>query len=176
MKPGRSRRLWIQRGSSVHQPPSSQGRESLGTSAAPTRGRWWGRLAVVGVTAAAFFFVGGLLGGVGIPFARHEEPSLVEGTLAAAAAGDGILFVIPAMNAKVVSVVGSFSQWEPILLSDDDRDGVWTAVIPLLPGRYEYAFVVDGRWSEQDPSADEYVRSFDGYSSVRYVGGRADGA
>ena len=28
----------------------------------------------------------------------------------------------------------------------------WTAVVPLPPGTYEYAFVVDGRWTA-DPAA-----------------------
>jgi hypothetical protein len=47
--------------------------------------------------------------------------------------------------------------------------------LTLPPGRYEYAFVVDGRWWGQDPLADEYVHSFGEYSSVRYVGKAGDG-
>ena len=72
--------------------------------------------------------------------------------------------------------LGNFNDWEATPLSDDDGDGIWTASIPLSPGRYEYAFVVDGRWWGQDPLADEYVRSFGDYSSVRYVGRAGDGA
>jgi 1,4-alpha-glucan branching enzyme len=73
-------------------------------------------------------------------------------------------------------VVGNFNDWEATPLSDENGDGIWTASIPLPPGRYEYAFVVDGRWWGQDPLADEYVRSFGEYNSVRYVGQVGDGA
>jgi 1,4-alpha-glucan branching enzyme len=36
---------------------------------------------------------------------------------------------------------------------DDDGDGIWTIVMPLAPGRYQYKFVIDNgvRW-ELDPS------------------------
>lgn len=81
------------------------------------------------------------------------------------------LFVIAAPGARQVAVVGDFSAWQPIPLSDPDRDGIWTAIIPLPPGRYEYAFLVDGKWVGQDPLAQEYLRTFGEYVSVRYVGG-----
>lgn len=85
------------------------------------------------------------------------------------------LFVIAAPGARSVAVVGDFSAWQPILLSDPDGDGIWTAFIPLPPGRYEYAFLVDGKWVGQDPLAEEYLRTFGEYVSVRYIGGgRAD--
>lgn len=81
------------------------------------------------------------------------------------------LFVIAAPGARSVAVVGDFSAWQPLPLSDPDGDGIWTASIPLPPGRYEYAFLVDGKWVGQDPLAEEYLRTFGEYVSVRYVGG-----
>ena len=80
-------------------------------------------------------------------------------------------FALVAPDATDVSVLGDFNLWEPTALSDADGDGVWMTSMFLPPGRYEYAFVIDGRWWGQDPLADEYVRSFGEYSSVRYVGG-----
>lgn len=71
----------------------------------------------------------------------------------------------------MVALVGDFSAWQPIALFDHDRDGVWTVTVALPPGRYEYAFVVDGRWVGQDPLAAEYVRTLGEYVSVRYIGG-----
>lgn len=102
---------------------------------------------------------------------RHAAPAI-----AAAAGEDEVLFVMPAPNAKSVAVVGNFNNWSPTPLSDPDGDGIWTARIPLPPGRYEYAFVVDGHWWGQDPLADDYVRSFGQYNSVRYVGRVGEGA
>ncbi|RLE28589.1 hypothetical protein DRJ54_06255 [Candidatus Acetothermia bacterium] len=82
----------------------------------------------------------------------------------------GTLFAVVDPQAQSVAVVGDFSAWEPVPLTDPDGDGIWTAVLDLPPGRYEYAFIVDGNWVGQDPQADEYVRSFGEYTSVRYVG------
>ncbi len=155
---------------------------SLKAMVAPTRGGRWGQLALVGATACACLLLGVFLGGR-LPGARPESatplfglaPAATKGVTARSTAENGILFMLPAPQAKVVSLVGSFSEWEPVAMSDDDEDGIWTAQIPLAPGRYEYAFIVDGRWFGQDPSADDYVRSFGEYSSVRYVGG-GDGA
>jgi len=148
---------------------------------APTRGARWGQLAFVGATACVCLMLGLFLGGR-LPFAHSAQPSVLGEAPATAKnvatrspSGNGILFMLPAKDAKVVSLVGSFSEWEPIPMSDDNHDGIWTAQVPLAPGRYEYAFIIDGRWFGQDPSADEYVRSFGEYSSVRYVGG-GDGA
>jgi hypothetical protein len=140
---------------------------------APTRGGRIGQLSLVGATAAVClllgFFAATRLGlGGGSPGIRLEASRNADGT-------QEVLFVLPALDANEVAVVGNFNSWEPTTLSDEDNDGIWTASIPLPPGRYEYAFVIDGRWWGQDPLADEYVRSFGEYSSVRYIGG-GDGA
>lgn len=150
---------------------------------APTRGARRAQVVFVGATAAACLALGLFLGGR-LPSARPAEPFLLGGApeaamksmTAEAPTGQGVLFILPAPNARVVSLVGSFSEWEPVALSDEDRDGIWTTEVPLPPGRYEYAFIIDGRWFGQDPSADEYIKSFGEYSSVRYVGGGGDGA
>ncbi len=140
---------------------------------APTRAGRIGQLSVVGATAVICLLVGVFIANqVGF---TGSAPGI---RLTPSRAEDGsqeVLFVLPALDATDVSVAGNFNAWEPTPLSDDDNDGIWTASIPLPPGRYEYAFVIDGRWWGQDPLADEYVRSFGEYSSVRYVGG-GDGA
>lgn len=140
---------------------------------APTRSGRIGQLSVIGATAAICLLIGVLIANQFGP--TGQAPGI---RLAPSRAEDGIqevLFVLPALDATDVSVVGNFNAWEPMPLSDADNDGIWMASIPLPPGRYEYAFVIDGRWWGQDPLADEYVQSFGEYSSVRYVGG-GDGA
>lgn len=139
---------------------------------APSRGVRLGQLAFVGATAAVFLVIGLLIADT-VPFLG--SPGRSRSSLVTAAENE-ILFVLPAMNAGEVAVVGNFNSWEPTPLSDEDGDGIWTASVPLAPGRYEYAFVIDGRWWGQDPLADEYVKSFGEYSSVRYVVGGGDGA
>ena len=148
--------------------------ETLKQLCAPTRGARLGQLAVIGATAVAFLLVGTFLVGRA-PF-LGGGPNRTATMSAVAESGNAVLFLMPAPGAQSVTVVGNFNDWEATPLSDDDGDGIWTASIPLSPGRYEYAFVVDGRWWGQDPLADEYVRSFGDYSSVRYVGRAGDGA
>lgn len=65
-------------------------------------------------------------------------------------------------QAREVHLPGSFNDWRPgaawmISLGD----GRWVKELLLRPGRYEYCFVVDGRWLP-DPRAAESTRRTDG--------------
>lgn len=53
-----------------------------------------------------------------------------------------------------VSVAGEFSQWD--LLPMVRRNGVFQASVRLVPGTYQYKFVVDGQWVN-DPACGESV-------------------
>ena len=67
-----------------------------------------------------------------------------------------VRFALVAPSAGTVSIVGDFNAWNPTSLplrrSGDGR--TWEVVVPLPPGRYAYAFVVDGRIS-RDPIAPQ---------------------
>lgn len=56
--------------------------------------------------------------------------------------------------ARSVSVAGDFNGWRPDATPlRRGEGGIWSARVPLAPGRrYEYAFVVDGEWVA-DPGA-----------------------
>ncbi|MBN1858557.1 glycogen-binding domain-containing protein [Candidatus Bipolaricaulota bacterium] len=134
---------------------------------APSKAGRMGQLVVLAATAAVFLIVGGL-------FLPELSPQLNPAERLAEAGG-GVafgttVFLVPAPNASEVVLVGSFNNWEATPLADEDLDGIWRVELTLDPGRYEYAFVVDGQWWGQDPAADETVRSYGGYSSVRYIG------
>ncbi len=77
---------------------------------------------------------------------RSFEPVVVQ---------EGVRFAYSAPSAKSVSIAGSFNRWNPDhdRLTGPDRDGAWTIVLPLAPGRYEYRFVVNGKEWVLDPSA-----------------------
>ncbi len=83
-------------------------------------------------------------------------------------------FVLIAPRATHVSLVGDFNDWDATRtpMRRTGSEALWTAVVPLEPGRYHYAFFVDGsRWLA-DPSApvarDE---DYGAPSSVLTVGG-----
>ncbi|HEY3279947.1 MAG TPA: isoamylase early set domain-containing protein [Gemmatimonadales bacterium] len=84
-------------------------------------------------------------------------------------------FVLVAPQAATVSLVGDFNDWDAARtpMRPLRADGaVWSAVVPLAPGRYHYAFLVNGsRWLP-DPAAPR--ASDDGFgtpSSVVTVSG-----
>jgi 1,4-alpha-glucan branching enzyme len=64
-------------------------------------------------------------------------------------------FVIVAPTASTVSLVGDFNDWSTAAtpMQRVEGNGIWTVNIPLEPGRYRYAFLVDGRTWLRDPSA-----------------------
>ena len=52
---------------------------------------------------------------------------------------------IRARRAEVVEVAGDFTNWRAVRATRASS-GVWYADLPIAPGRYRYAFRVDGRW------------------------------
>ena len=76
-------------------------------------------------------------------------------------------FVDPA--AKHVYVAGSFNNWHAAALPLKPAGGEWVGEVKLAPGRYEYLFVVDGKWLP-DPRAKETVPNpFGGFNSLLSV-------
>ena len=91
-------------------------------------------------------------------------------TAAGAADEAGTEFSVWAPNARSVSVVGDFNHWDanatPLRKLSD---GTWIIDVPIDPGRYAYAFVVDGK-IEVDPSAPRADGEF-GANSILMVRG-----
>jgi hypothetical protein len=81
-------------------------------------------------------------------------------------------FVLIAPQASSVSLVGDFNDWDPARAPMQTAQGVWATTVPLPPGRYRYAFLVNGVEWRADPAAprardDEFGTP----SSVITVGG-----
>ena len=66
-----------------------------------------------------------------------------------------VQFVLDIRNAQRVAVVGDFNAWDATAhrLVRDSASGVWSAVVPVTPGRHTYAFLVDDRVWTLDPRA-----------------------
>ena len=73
-------------------------------------------------------------------------------------------------EAREVYVAGNFNNWHTDSTPMTNRgEGEWVARLMLRSGRYEYRFVVDGRWSE-DPQASERVTNpYGDFNSVLVV-------
>jgi hypothetical protein len=86
---------------------------------------------------------------------------------------EALQFVLVAPQAASVALVGDFNDWDPARAPMQTAHGVWATAIRLAPGRYRYAFLVNGVEWRADPSApaakdDEFGTP----SSVVTVGGR----
>jgi hypothetical protein len=71
-------------------------------------------------------------------------------------------------NAKSVTLVGDFNEWDAHQTPLELKDGVWSASVELRPGRYQYQFVVDGKWIV-DPAGKSVPSDFGGSNSVLTV-------
>ena len=75
-------------------------------------------------------------------------------------------------DAKTVSLVGDFNAWgaRPVELTRTGAERAWAVTVPLVNGRHEYAFIVDGKHWVADPFAPPSLDEFDTNSSIITVG------
>ena len=84
---------------------------------------------------------------------------------------EGVQFFYSNPTAKSVSIAGSFNHWNQnrTKLTGPSKEGVWTIVLPLSSGRYEYRFVVNGKEWVLDPSVPSVDDGLGDKNSVLFV-------
>ncbi len=88
-----------------------------------------------------------------------------------------ITFILCNSSANSVSLIGSFNNWRPNGFEMKRKNGCWIRTLMLPTGRYEYAFLVDGKRVISDPNALFTKRDGFGHlNSIIFVGydGRQD--
>jgi len=108
----------------------------------------------------------GLVAGLPALLGSCQPPALARSPEIAA---DGVVFRYRAPAARIVQLAGSWDgnsnlagqEWSRdtrvARMEDADHDGTWELRVPLGPGRYEYVFVVDGRFTEADPANPQRI-------------------
>lgn len=113
-----------------------------------------------------------MLGLSGCYFLKYVKPRLP----APYRVDGGVLFQFYAPSANFVNVAGDFNRWcgtadgpfNPQIgrMYDDGThgdkvagDGIWSTIIPLKPGTYQYKYVVDGTAWYLDPANPETIQS-----------------
>jgi hypothetical protein len=94
----------------------------------------------------------------------------------------GILFQFASPSAHVVQVAGSWpendwlrgqgenARYDLGRMDDPDGDGIWTIVVDLAPGRYQYKFRVDETNWKEDPNNPQKVDDgYGGFNSLLVV-------
>lgn len=137
--------------------------------------RWWQRRWTIRVSP-----LGGLAAAAGLTallFAsqrvgRRPDPA-PEGVASGTEQAQPTQFVLVAPDAVEVTLVGDFNDWSVSAtpLTGADGHGVWSVTVPLSPGRYRYAFVVDGTIWRADPQAPTADDEFGRRNSVVTIGG-----
>ena len=128
-------------------------------------------LAVRPVFAAALVIA--LVVGAAVLRGRTTPAAAASAASAAAPPAAPVLvrFALPAPEAEVVYLVGDFNAWSaertPLRRG---RDGLWTTLVPLPHGTFQYAYVVDGH-VVVDPHAESYrPDGFGGTNAILRVG------
>jgi len=133
--------------------------------------RWTIRVSPLGALAAAAGLAAVMF--TGTLFLRPDAQPAVATQDTPLPNGAVTQFVLVAPNAHNVALVGDFNDWNVAAtqLSRQSGDGMWEVTVPLQPGRYRYAFVVDGTLWRPDPNAPSSDDEFGRKNSVVTVGG-----
>ena len=79
-------------------------------------------------------------------------------------------FTLPAPKAKNVCIAGKFNDWNMTSMPmKKSTDGTWKIKLKLLPGKYEYKYVVDGTWVKDMTRSETALNPFGTYNSVMSV-------
>jgi hypothetical protein len=137
--------------------------------------RWWRRYWTIRLTPLGGLAAAAAVALLVLGLERIRRPDAAMPALFAVHPDSGRLtqFVLLAPEASAVAVVGDFNDWSmsatPLVRSGGD--GLWYVALPLSPGRYRYAFVVNGSTWRNDPEAPSAEDEFGRANSVLTVGG-----
>ncbi|MBL8037964.1 MAG: isoamylase early set domain-containing protein [Nitrospira sp.] len=133
--------------------------ERVWAAVTSTRTLEWNLAGAVAVACVAIATVVGLLSMrteriVEVPVAMAPTQTIAAGMKQEPTVFVRLVLLQP--GARSVSVAGDFNGWNPTHTPLERSDGgMWTATIPLKPGRYQYMFVIDGKQWIADPLATE---------------------
>ena len=105
---------------------------------------------------------------------RAPEPAAVARSAVSGPTTAPVQFMLVAPRATTVSLVGDFNDWQAgaTPMTGTVADGLWSVTVPLTPGRYRYAFLVDGATWVPDPDAPRTIDDdFGRPNSVLTIGG-----
>ncbi len=84
---------------------------------------------------------------------------------------EGVLFTIEETKASQVYLAGEFNGWSPTANPmAKGKGGLWSLVLKLDPGIYQYKFVIDGKiWKEDPHNPSKVDDNYGGFNSVLTV-------
>lgn len=78
-----------------------------------------------------------------------------------------VIFEYYAPSADKVQLAGDFNGWEPSQSPlKKERDGRWKVTLTLPSGRYQYRFLVDGNWQNDQKPVECVPNPFGAWNCV----------
>ena len=77
-------------------------------------------------------------------------------------------FIFNAPKASCVKIAGTFNNWSTSeeSLMERGSDGTWSKCVPLVPGTYQYRFLIDDKWVADQNNSNQVNNPFGGKNSV----------
>ncbi len=82
-----------------------------------------------------------------------------------------ITFYLGAPGARKVILAGNFNNWDETCVMNMEPNGKCKKTFMLTPGRYEYKFIVDGRWLCDPENPKQCENSYGTHNSYIEVPG-----
>lgn len=82
-----------------------------------------------------------------------------------------VTFSVRAEAGSKVFLAGSFNDWNPTSkeMTDKKNSGIYAVTLTLVPGDYQYKFVIDGTWCADPECADWVQNDLGTLNSVKHV-------
>ncbi len=82
-----------------------------------------------------------------------------------------VVFTVHAEKGKAVYVAGEFNNWDPTAkkMAYKAKAGVYSATVALVPGEYQYKFVIDGTWCADPENVNSVANDQGTFNSVVVV-------
>lgn len=81
-------------------------------------------------------------------------------------AGKSVMFTVHAEKGKAVYLAGDFNEWNPKAKKMTFKAGVYSASVKLVPGEYQYKFIVDGIWCADPENTNSVPNDQGTFNSV----------
>jgi len=80
-------------------------------------------------------------------------------------------FEFYAPQATAVTVAGTFNDWDSNGLQlKSTKDGHWSGRVSVEPGRYEYRFLIDGNWENDQKGVELVPNEYGSLNCTQVVG------
>ena len=91
--------------------------------------------------------------------------------VAAKPVAKNVTFTVHAEKGKAVYVAGEFNKWDPTAkkMAYKAKDGIYAATVKLVPGEYQYKFVIDGTWCADPENANSVQNDQGTFNSIVVV-------